>query len=312
MKNPSQVPAVGGVEGRGIGAEVSPRNMSDFLHHWQLDAKPFEGTWDMRFYYRSPQHQEALDRLLYLASEKTMNLGMLTGDIGCGKTITSAFLAQSLDPCAFIVVSCENSGFSFDELLQSMLCQLDSEADHLPEGRFGRCEHLKALCENAAERGRHVIMLLDEAQDMPEETLKQLGWLTNFNGAGRPLLTLLLIGQPPLRRLVNSNQAIQQRIGLRFHLMPLAESDTANYVEHRLKAAGHADGSVFEADALIQLHHMTRGIPREINRTAKLCLEHAWASGSTIVTAQILHDVACDLYRQDQLLGISTALSCVS
>lgn len=312
MKNPSQVPAVGGVEGRGIGAEVSPRNMSDFLHHWQLDAKPFEATWDTRFYYRSPQHQEALDRLLYLASEKTMNLGMLTGDIGCGKTLTSAVLAQSLDPCSFIVVSCENSGFSFDELLQSILSQLDPEADHLPEGRFRRCEHMKALCENAADRGRHVIILLDEAQDMPEETLRQLGWLTNFNGAGRPLLTLLLIGQPPLRRLVNSNQAIQQRIGLRFHLMPLAESDTANFVEHRLKAAGHADGSVFEADALIQLHHMTRGIPREINRTAKLCLEHAWASSSTIVTTQILHDVACDLYRQDQLLGISTALSCVS
>lgn len=286
--------------------------MSDFLHHWQLDAKPFEATWDTRFYYRSPQHQEALDRLLYLASEKTMNLGMLTGDIGCGKTLTSAVLAQSLDPCPFIVVSCENSGFSFDELLQSILSQLDPEADHLPEGRFRRCEHMKALCENAADRGRHVIILLDEAQDMPEETLRQLGWLTNFNGAGRPLLTLLLIGQPPLRRLVNSNQAIQQRIGLRFHLMPLAESDTANFVEHRLKAAGHADGSVFEADALIQLHHMTRGIPREINRTAKLCLEHAWASGSTIVTAQILHDVACDLYRQDQLLGISTALSCVA
>lgn len=284
--------------------------MSDFLHHWQLDAKPFEATWDTRFYYRSPQHQEALDRLLYLASEKTMNLGMLTGDIGCGKTLTSAVLAQSLDPCSFIVISCENSGFCFDELLQSILSQLDPEADHLPEGRFGRCEHMKALCENAADRGRHVIILLDEAQDMPEETLRQLGWLTNFNGAGRPLLTLLLIGQPPLRRLVNSNQAIQQRIGLRFHLIPLAESDTANYVEHRLKAAGHADGSVFEDDALIQLHQMTRGIPREINRTAKLCLEHGWASGSTVVTPQIIHDVACDLHRQDELLGISTALSC--
>ena len=51
--------------------------MSDFLQHWRLNTKPFEATWDTRFYYRSPQHQEALDRLLYLASEKTMNLGML-------------------------------------------------------------------------------------------------------------------------------------------------------------------------------------------------------------------------------------------
>jgi type II secretory pathway predicted ATPase ExeA len=286
--------------------------MSDFLQHWQLNAKPFEATWDTRFYYRSPQHQEALDRLLYLASEKTMNIGMLTGDIGCGKTITSAVLAQSLDPCEFIVVSCQNSGFSFDELLQSILRQLDPEADQLPEGKFGRCEHLKALCESAAERGRHVIVLLDEAQDMPEETLKQIGWLTNFNGDGRPLLTLLLIGQSPLRRLVNSNQAIQQRVGLRFHLMSMNESATANYVVHRLKAAGHADGGLFNEDALIHLHHFTRGIPREINRTAKLCLEHAWASGDEHVTAQTLHDVACDLYRQDQVLGMATTLACAS
>jgi general secretion pathway protein A len=123
---------------------------------------------------------------------------------------------------------------------------------------------------------------------------------------------MLLIGQPPLRRLVNSNQAIQQRIGLRFHLMPLNESATASYVAHRLKAAGHADGSVFDAKALAQLHHITRGIPREVNRTAKLCLEHAWASGDERVSAQTLLDVASDLYRQDQLLDMSTALSCAT
>lgn len=311
-KNPSQVPAVGGVESSRIGAEVSGRNMSDFLHHWQLNTKPFEATWDTRFYYHSPQHQEALDRLIYLASERTMNLGMLTGDIGCGKTITTAVLAQSLDPCEFVVARCENSGFGFDELLRSMIAQLDPDAGSVPEGKFNRCEHLKRLCENAADRGRHVIVLLDEAQDMPEDTLRQIGWLTNFNGDGRPLLTLLLIGQPPLRRLINSNQAIQQRIGLRFHLTPLAESATASYVEHRLKAAGHSDGGLFDAESLLHLHHFSRGIPREVNRTAKLCMEHAWAAGSDRITPQILHDVACDLYRQDQLLGMSTAISCAS
>ena len=286
--------------------------MSDFLQHWKLDTKPFEATWDTRFYYRSPQHQEALDRLLYLANEKTMNLGMLTGDIGCGKTITRAALAQSLDPCAFVVVSCENSGFSFEDLLHSIIRQLDLEGDRMPDGKYGRCEYLKALCEDIAERGRHVVVLLDEAQDMPEEALRQLGWLTNFNGNGHPLLTLLLIGQPPLRRLINTSQSIQQRIGLRFHLMPLHESDIAGYVAHRLKVAGHVDGDVFDAEALMHLHHFSRGIPREINRTAKLCLEHAWASGQERVSTQILHDVASDLYRQDQLLSTATVLACAT
>jgi general secretion pathway protein A len=94
--------------------------------------------------------------------------------------------------------------------------------------------------------------------------------------------------------------------------MPLDESATANYVVHRLKSAGHADGDVFETEALIHLHQFTRGIPREINRTAKLCLEHAWASGGERVTAQILHDVASDLYRQDQLIGMSSTIACAA
>lgn len=286
--------------------------MSDLLQHWNLTTKPFEATWDTRFYYRSSQHQEALERLFYLAHEGTMNIGMLTGEIGCGKTITRAVLRMALCTNEFLVVSCENSGFAFEDLLEAILRQIDPYTPSVPEGKFARCERLREVCEASAARGRHVIVMLDEAQEMPPETLRQLGCLTNFNGDGRALLTLILIGQPSLRPLISSSQAIQQRVGLRFHLNALNEADTAGYVRHRLKAAGHANGEVFTQEALPYLHVFSRGIPREINRSAKLCMEHAWAAGSETVTLTHLHEVACDIYRQDNLIPAAVALAAVS
>ena len=69
----------------------------DFLEHWQLRERPFEATWDPRFFHASPEHEEALSRLQYLVEETTMNLGLLSGEIGCGKTLTRAVFAARLD-----------------------------------------------------------------------------------------------------------------------------------------------------------------------------------------------------------------------
>lgn len=286
--------------------------MSDLLQHWNLTTKPFEATWDTRFYHRSPQHQEALERLFYLAHEGTMNIGMLTGEIGSGKTITRAMLALALGRNEFVIASCENSGFLFEELLEAVLRQIDPDAHSLPAGKFARCERLREVCEACASRGRHVLIMLDEAQDMPPDTLRQLACLTNFNGDGRALLSLVLIGQPSLRQLVAGNQAIQQRIGLRFHLNALDEEETGRYIRHRLMAAGHENGDLFTPEALEKLHDFTRGIPREINRSAKLCLEHVWAEGGHVVTLDHLHQIAWDIYRQDNLIPSSVTLAAAS
>lgn len=272
--------------------------MNDFLQHWNLLRKPFEATWDTRFYFRSPQHSEALERLFYLVHERTMNLGMLTGEIGCGKTLTAALLSQALDPAEYLVAVCENSGFSLNDLLGAVLAKIDPAAALVQDNTFARCERLRAVAEAAANEGRHVIILLDEAQDMVPDTLRQLAWLTNFNGNGRPLLSLILMGQPDLREKVQAAPSICQRIGLHFHLTPLCADSSVGYLEHRLRAAGHEDGQLFTADAAAMLHLFSQGVPREINRLAKLAMEHAWALNLATVSDVVLHEVLCDNYRQ--------------
>lgn len=275
--------------------------MSEILHHWNLTARPFEAPWDTRFFYRSTQHLEALDRLCYLVQEGGMNFGLLTGDIGCGKTTIRAVLQHQLPTSVFRIVTLENSGFSTDDLILAMLRRLTPPESGFPEGRLARLELLQDLLQTQADAGRQVVLILDEAQDMPPATLHELRWLTNFNGGGQNLITVILVGQPNLRPLVDALPATQQRISLWYHLRALALDELPGYLAHRLSVAGHPNGQIFEPDAAAALHRLSRGVPREINRVAKLALEHGWLRESTRITADHILAVADDLHRHQTL-----------
>jgi general secretion pathway protein A len=272
--------------------------MSDSLLHWNLTRRPFEAAWDARFFYRGAQHLEALDRLMYVVLEGGMNFGLLTGEIGCGKTLVRAVLQHQLAASDFRFVTIENGGFTVEELSLTILSRLAPPGSLLPQGRLAQMDRLQSLLNEHADTGRQVVIVLDEAQDMGPETLNGLRWITNFNGGGRNLVSLLLIGQPNLRSLVESVPALDQRVGLRFHLQPLASaSDSAAYLAHRLHVAGHPNGELFDLEASALIHQLSRGVPRLINRLAKLSLEHGWLTESDRLTAEHVHSVYRDLQR---------------
>lgn len=273
----------------------------ELLGHWKLRERPFEATWDTRFFFASPEHEEALSRLIYLVNETSMNLGMLSGDIGCGKTLTRSVFAERLDPQRFCVATVENSGFPFTDLLAAILRRAETVAGNGGQTKFARCDRLQQCLERMHAEGRHLVLLLDEAQDMPDNTLHELRWLTNFNGGGRALVTLVLIGQPELRSLVAGDAAINQRISLRFHLRPLRREDVEPYVRHRLRVAGHPTGELFSAEAADALFEATRAVPRELNRLSKLALEHAWLQEAHSVGVGSVEAVVRDLEKHQAL-----------
>ena len=273
----------------------------EFLQHWKLRERPFEATWDTRFFYAGPDHEEALSRLLYLVSETTMNLGLLTGEIGSGKTLTRAVFAGRIDTSRFQVLTIENSGFPLEELLGSILRRLDPQAHLNGEGKLARCELFEQQVRRLNARGRHLVLVLDEAQDMTAETIHELRWLTNYNGGGAALLTLILVGQPELRAMIVGDAAINQRVSLRFHLKPLRADDMEHYLRHRLRTSGHTTGSLFSPAAAMEIFNTTRGIPREVNRLAKLALEQAWVAEAPKVEAAAVTAVVRDLERHQAL-----------
>jgi general secretion pathway protein A len=132
-------------------------------------------------------------------------------------------------------------------------------------------------------------------------TLNELKLLTNLNGGGQNYLTLILLGQPELRSLVAKLPAIDQRISLRFHLHALSLDDAQAYVKHRLRIAGHPTGDLFAPETVACAHRVSKGIPRELNRLAKLALEFAWLREMSFVEENALATVVRDLSRHQQL-----------
>src|ERR1700722_16161572 len=190
----------------------------DLLSYWNLRERPFETTWDTRFFFQSRDHDEALERLTFLVEEQSMLFGMLTGEVGCGKTLTRAVFTERLESRKFKVVTQENSAFTFNDLLGDVLWQLDGNTDCGKETKkHARYDGLRRAMERIHAEHRHLVLIFDEAQELSPETLNELKLLTNLNAAGKNLLTIVLVGQPELRGLVSELPAINQRISLRFH-----------------------------------------------------------------------------------------------
>jgi general secretion pathway protein A len=225
---------------------------------------------------------------------------MLTGEIGCGKTLTRAVFTERLEARKFRVVTQENSAFRFNDLIGSVLQSLEDNTN-FGRTKFARYERLRLAMDRIHAENRHLVLIFDEAQEMSCTTLNELKLLTNLNGNGKNFLTIILVGQPELRDLVAQLPPINQRISLRFHLNGLNLNDAGNYLTHRLKVAGHATGELFSTDAVECAFQCSLGIPRELNRLAKLALEFAWLQGHSQVGLDSVKAVVKDLQRHRNL-----------
>ncbi|MCG6942385.1 MAG: AAA family ATPase [Thiohalocapsa sp.] len=290
--NPQPVPAEdASIEPGRIGARNPPR-------------PAFENTRDTRFYFPSAAHREALSRLLFLAHDRNMGIGLLTGEIGAGKTLLRTLLYARLSAAEHVRVNLENSLLDFDGLLLEILSQMRGARVHsvdLPD-RYSRLAAFKrTLSEQVAAQDKHLIVLVDEAQQLSLETLEALKALTNIASERQNFLTLILIGQPELRQRLARLPQVEQRVSLRFHLGALAEAETGDYMRHRLAAAGFVGEPPVDAAAVALLHRVSRGIPREINRLCKLALEHLLTQGRGRLDAAAVGVIVDDLRRHGAL-----------
>jgi general secretion pathway protein A len=272
--------------------------MSKLLEYWNLSERPFELVTDSRFFFQSQEHREALARLRYLVAERTMYAGLLSGEIGCGKSITGRVFAATLDPAQYAVVVFENAHFRFADHMRQLAREIGVDPARITRARTAAqvYELVRSLLQELGDgHGRHLVLVFDEAQDLRKDTLADLKRLLNFNDDGRGRLTLILLGQPELREHVRVHSPLDQRVSLRFHLAGMQISDCQAYLEHRLKVAGHPTGRLFSIEAHAEIARSTRGVPRELNRIAKLALESARAQNSRSVEVAHVRAVVEDL-----------------
>ena len=264
---------------------------SSYESYWGLAELPFENVPDPKFYFPAPMHEEALHRLLY-GVQTRKGAVMLTGEIGCGKTLLSRELGLHLSGQQYDMALIANPGFGVEDFLTEVLYQLGIE----PTKTKVRLLHLlnDRLHENY-KKGKQTVVVVDEAQAIPDnQVFEELRLLLNFQLNDRFLLTLVLMGQPELNDRVMAIKQFAQRISIKYHLGPFSQEQTAQYIEFRLKAA-RCEREVFSKEALTLIYQRSSGIPRNINRLCDLCLLIGFMDRAAVVDQKIAERAAADL-----------------
>jgi general secretion pathway protein A len=261
-----------------------------------LAEKPFAITPDPRYLFLSERHAEALAHLLYGINEAGGFI-QLTGEVGTGKTtVVRSLLAQV--PAHADVALILNPKVSPVEFLQAICDDLHvSVADGARASVKTLVDGLNRFLLDAHSRGRRVVVIVDEAQQLSPLVLEQVRLLTNLETATQKLLQIILIGQPELRDLLSRNELRQlaQRVTGRYHLDPLTRPETIAYIRHRLRVAG-AVGEIFTLSALAEVDRLSHGIPRVINVICDRALLGAFTAEEHRVTPRLVRRAAREVY----------------
>ena len=270
-----------------------------YLDYFQLKAEPFNIAPNPNLMYPSQRHQEAIAYLRY-GLRGNGGFVMLTGEVGTGKTMVSRAVLTDL-PDDMHVAYVLNPTLDRIQLLQTVCdafkITVSDEQDHKKLS-----DALQTFLVESHQRQESCLLVVDEAQLLDADALEQLRLFTNIETNDKKLLQIILIGQPELQEKLAQRELRQlaQRITARYHLLPLNEQETTEYINHRIKAVG-APRPLFEKKAIKAIYKHASGTPRLINLLADRALMGAFAQGLPLVTAKVVKQAAKEIIGVEQV-----------
>ncbi|MDD4910119.1 MAG: AAA family ATPase [Candidatus Omnitrophica bacterium] len=235
-----------------------------YCDFFNLKERPFNVTADPSFFFSARHHKEALAHLIYGIKERK-GVILITGEVGTGKTTLCRALLNILDDntkTAFVI----NPSFSGNELLKAITGDFG-----IPVTKNTNLSYIWALNKfliNESGKGKNVVLVIDESQNLNPEDLELVRLLSNLETEKDKLLQIILIGQPELNALLDLHvlRQLKQRIAVHYHLNPMDKEETRQYILHRVKVASREKCVLaFDDGAVEMIYEFSRGVPRLIN-----------------------------------------------
>ena len=251
---------------------------------------PFNNTPDPRFFYSTPDHEEALASLVYAVNERK-GFVLLTGEVGAGKTLVTRMMLRHFGThLAFATIN--HAVQSPEDLMESICTEFELPvASPASATQLVRTFHDFLLSEFA--QNIPVVLVLDEAQNLPLERFEQLRMIGNLEADDAKLLQVAIVGQPELQRMFLTPQLcqLQQRIFRSFHLPALSSEATKGYIRHRLSVVTDSQLEIFDKDAAEAIYAFSNGVPRVINTVCDNALLSAYSAGRREITGRFIESV---------------------
>lgn len=255
-----------------------------FQEYYGLNQQPFSLAPNTEFYVEIKTQQECFNVLNY-ALQAGEGFIKITGDVGTGKTLLCRRLLNSLHEAEYVSVYIPNPALSPQALWRAIGHELEVEVNNVDIHQLQ--ERIQQRLIALAIEGRSVVLVVDEAQCIPEDSLEALRLISNLESESRSLIQIVLFGQPELNTLLAQHRfrQLKQRITYSAELEAMDADSMQHYIQQRMILAGYRGMPVFEDGALKLMRKTTEGIPRLINIIAQKALFSAFGGGAKSVSA---------------------------
>lgn len=264
-----------------------------YLNYYNMARTPFHITPDPEFLYLSPSHKEALGAIIYCISKKKGFVSVI-GEVGTGKTtIIRSYLART-QRSKVKPIYVFNPSVSFAELLKTIFRELGIEPHN--ENVYDMVEQLHTVLIREFEQQHNIVLIIDEAQNMPVATFERLRILSNLETPKEKLLQIILVGQPELAEKLAGKQLRQlnQRLAIRATLLPLSPRDSRDYILFRLAKVTPTPNDIFSNGALKRIIKAAQGSPRMLNILCDNALVAGFGYQQQRITGRIVKQVIAD------------------
>jgi len=270
-----------------------------FFH---LSGKPFQLNPDPRFFFRSKGHKRALAYMRY-GLQQEQGFIVVTGDVGTGKTMLVNNLFRELDEQGIVAAKIVSTNVKDLDLLRLIAAEFGIPFERSSKATL--LSRLEAFFKSCRVEGKRVLLVIDEAQNLPRSALEELRMLSNFDHEGTPLVQSFLLGQREFRGILRAPglEQLRQRVIAAYHLKPLSLPEVKAYVEHRMRKVGwEGDPSIAEP-VFERVYEATGGVPRRINTLFDRVLLNCYLDESHAITPETV-DAVCEEIGAEQGEGI--------